>query len=67
MTIWPPAGPNLQAPNGDAPQIHRVDRCANLLCSNRPGEGTFTIFAVPSVALALCAPCAEKMRVVWPR
>lgn len=53
-------------PNLAAPQVHRVDRCANLTCSNRPGEGTFTVFAVPKVVLAFCAPCAEKMKAVWP-
>ena len=51
--------------NPNAPQIRQVDRCANMLCVNRPGEGTFTIFAIPDLTLALCAPCAEKMKAVW--
>lgn len=63
-------------PNPNAPQIHRVDRCANLTCSNRPGEGTFTIFVAgpalhepmrKAITLALCAPCGEAMKAVWPR
>lgn len=62
--------------NPNAPQVHRIDRCANLTCSNRPGGGTFTIFVAgpalhepmrKAITLALCAPCGEAMKAVWPR
>ena len=62
---WREGGP-VAGFNPNAPQIRQVDRCANMSCGNRPGEGTFTLFAIPDLTLALCAPCAEKMKAVWP-
>lgn len=66
--------PNIDAPttvmqqpvDPAAPQVHQVDKCANMLCSNRPGEGSFTVFSMllerHPIALALCAPCGETLR-----
>jgi hypothetical protein len=37
------------------------ERCANRCCSNRVGEGVFTLLVLGDATL--CAPCAEMMKI----
>jgi hypothetical protein len=38
-----------------------LEKCENLFCTNKAGEGAFTIMSIGGVVLYLCLPCAEEV------